>query len=47
LLLWGAREGLGVNDSQRLANSVPGVIGKGLTDRRIGGKAKTQARVGE
>ena len=40
------REGLGVNDNERMANSIPGIVGKRLTYRRIGGKPEGQAQDG-
>jgi len=33
------RSALGVNDSERMARSIPGIVGKRLTYRRIGGRA--------
>jgi hypothetical protein len=40
------RMGLGVNDNERVANSIPGIVGKRLTYRRIGGKPEAQASTG-
>jgi transposase-like protein len=36
------RMGLGVNDNQRVANAIPGIVGKRLTYRRVGGQPETQ-----
>ena len=30
------REGLGVNDAERMARAIPGIVGKRLTYRRTG-----------
>lgn len=40
------RMGLGVNDAQRMAKSIPGIVGKRLTYRRTGGQPDGQEAAG-